>query len=436
MDCKVPGDICPSVPKAAELGEHANVGNEGTALHAAHAVDPIDLEIKDLNVHIVNTPPLWQRALRVFSSRAGPNRNKPAVKTVLSDITASMPRGSLTAIIGGSGSGKSTLLNVLSGRTTAGHVQVDGSIAYNGTSVERHSTVRSAYVMQQDVLIPCLTVRETLQYSAELRLRKPESRLEREQIVERVILELGLKECADTRIGTSTKKGCSGGEKRRTSIGVQLLANPSILFCDEPTTGLDAMSALQVIRTLKKLAENGRTVIVSIHAPRSEIWQLFDRVILLSQGSLLYAGPTGSALDHFASCGHIMPQFVNPAEFLVDLAAYDTRCAKAEGTSGARIEKLKSEWARRTRLQEKGAHLAPQVHTEDTGRSQLGVDFSRRFTLLTKRNFITAIRDPLGVMGSIITSAMMAAVCGWIFYDIGEDQAGIRSRLVYTRSAV
>src|SRR3978361_75425 len=113
-------------------------------------------------------------------------------------------------------------------------MQVSGTTTYNHEA----RNLRTAYVKQEDVLLPCLTVRETLQYAAELRLPNPPA--ERRQIVEEVILELGLKECANTRIGSTEKKGCSGGEKRRVSIAVQMLSNPSVLFLDEPTTGLDA----------------------------------------------------------------------------------------------------------------------------------------------------------------------------------------------------
>ncbi|KAI5284520.1 hypothetical protein KEM54_001269 [Ascosphaera aggregata] len=392
-------------------------------------VSPVNLNVSDLTASITPAPSLWRNPLSRFVAKTDPENGIPKVKTVLSQITASMPSGSITAIIGGSGSGKTTLLNVLSRRMTTVRMHVDGSIEFNGKSKEPISKVRSAYLMQQDVLIPSLTVRETLQYAAELRLKKPETRQEREQIVERVILELGLKECANTRIGTSAQKGCSGGEKRRTSIGVQMLANPSILFCDEPTTGLDAMSALQVIRTLKHLAESGRTVIISIHAPRSEIWQLFDRIILLSQGSVLYAGSTADALDHFASCGHVMPQFVNPAEFLVDLAAFDSRSAQAEQVANARIGALKAQWARKARETEEKISQSP-ASREDGNANELSasVSFTRKFMIFTRRNFVTAIRDPLGVVGSVLTSTMMALVCGWIFFDVGEDLAGIRSR--------
>jgi ABC-type multidrug transport system ATPase subunit len=148
------------------------------------------------------------------------------------------------------------------------NLQISGFTAFNGSPSLSH--IRHAYVMQQDVLLPRLTVRETLRYSAELRLPSGTSVEERERVVEEVILQLGLKECAETPVGDSAHKGCSGGEKRRVSIGVQLLANPSVLFLDEPTTGLDATSAYQLVRTLKNLAQKGRTIITTLHQPRSE----------------------------------------------------------------------------------------------------------------------------------------------------------------------
>jgi hypothetical protein len=110
------------------------------------------------------------------------------------------------------------------------NLDISGTTTFNGSHTL--SSIRHAYVMQQDVLLPTLTVRETLQYSAELRLPSGTSVEERERVIEEVILQLGLKECANTPIGDSVHKGCSGGEKRRVSIGVQLLSNPSVLFLD------------------------------------------------------------------------------------------------------------------------------------------------------------------------------------------------------------
>ena len=210
------------------------------------------------------------------------------------------------------------------------NLTITGSTHYNGSP--DLLTVTTAYVTQTDVLIPSLTVRETLLYAASFRLPSSTTPQRRKQLVEEVILELGLKECADTRVGDGVKKGeCSGGERRRVSIAIQMLRNPSILFLDEPTTGLDATSALHLVKTLKRLANMGRTIITTIHQPRSGIFSLFDRVTLLSRGRVAYTGPTSDCLLWFDGLlpGGLRPH-VNPADYLIDIIAVDTQTKKAE----------------------------------------------------------------------------------------------------------
>lgn len=206
------------------------------------AVNPVDVRVKDLSVSVDTAPPIWATPPSRLWGRLRGKAQPDSLKTVLDGVSAYMPSGSLTAIIGGSGSGKTSLLNVMAGRMASSRMKISGTATFNGSPDIRR--VRSAYVMQQDVLIPTLTVRETLRCSADLRLPPPTTEEERRTIVEQVIQELGLKECADTRIGNTMHKGCSGGEKRRTSIGVQMLSNPSVLLCDEPTTGMDVNKTL------------------------------------------------------------------------------------------------------------------------------------------------------------------------------------------------
>lgn len=190
-------------------------------------IDPVAVHIRDLSVEVDISPSPLETILRKFQRRKKPNlQSQETTKCVLKDVSADMPPGSLTAIIGASGSGKSSLLNTVAERMT-GNLKIGGNTTFNGR--KGIGSARCAYVMQQDVLLPMLTVRETLIYSADLRLAGM-TREQRREAVEAVILELGLKECADTRIGNNVYKGCSGGEKRRTSIAVQLLGNPSVLF--------------------------------------------------------------------------------------------------------------------------------------------------------------------------------------------------------------
>ena len=216
-----------------------------------------------LNSHTQHNGSNFSIAAHLFRRRAS-DRRQEHKKTILNDVSTTMLPGTLTAIVGASGSGKTTLLDTLAGRITMDDLTLSGTLSLDGTTHDinndRVSTQYAGYVMQDDVLIASLTVRETLTYACKLHSFCPPENIH--QVVQSAIVELGLQSCADTRVGDHSHRGCSGGEKRRTSVAVQLLANRPILFLDEPTTGLDAASALDLIKTLERLAENGRTVIM------------------------------------------------------------------------------------------------------------------------------------------------------------------------------
>lgn len=403
------------------------------------AVETVDVRVKHLNVDI-DLSPSGLSAFPAASFHRKKSTREPEVKAILRGVNAHMPSGSLTAIIGSSGSGKTSVLNTLSRRVAGGRLRTTGDITYNGSS--QLANIRSAYVMQQDVLLPTLTVRETLRYAAELRLPPPTTTEEREQVVQNVILELGLKECADTRIGNNVHKGCSGGEKRRTSLAVQMLSNPSVLFCDEVTTGLDAATAHQLVATLKALAVKGRTIICSIHQPRSEIWQLFDHVLLLSKGSPLYSGRSAGCLAYFESHGYVLPPFVNPAEFLIDLAAIDTRSPEAEESSTTRVQGLIQ--AFETSPENSGLQIAEDKTLMGpsgsvvAGYRQHHATIRHQIRVLTGRTFKTTYRDPMGIAGSLLEVTSMAVITGWIFLQLDGSLSGIRSRegALYTAASL
>ncbi|KAJ2994375.1 hypothetical protein HDV02_001649 [Globomyces sp. JEL0801] len=225
-----------------------------------------------------------------------------------------------------------------------------GDILFDGINPKQfHSNGNCGYVQQFDYLMPHLTVRETLMYTAELRLPSTMSIIEKRQSVESVILELGLKECADTVIGDSWVKGISGGEKRRVSVGCQLLLNPSILFLDEPTTGLDAYSSHNLIETLKSLADRGRTIFITIHQPRSDIFNIFDSVILLAKGNMVYAGPAGTTImNYFENLGFACPLNINPADYIIDITSVDGRTEEDKSFTETRVSKLIQDWITNT----------------------------------------------------------------------------------------
>ncbi|KAI1849617.1 hypothetical protein JX266_004566 [Neoarthrinium moseri] len=390
-------------------------------------VEPVDVQLRDLTVKVDTSPSILDPA--TFTGLFRKSSSGPSTKTLLSSINASLLPGTLTAILGGSGSGKTTLLNTIAERMNSGRLSQSGSATFNGREGVR--TARHAYVMQQDILLPTLTVRETLRYSAELRLPSSVSHEERLRVVEEVILELGLKECADTRIGNSQHRGCSGGEKRRTSIGVQLLANPSILFLDEPTTGLDATSAHQLVKTLKSLAQKGRTIITTIHQPRSEIWDLFDNLVILSRGKPVFSGPLRECSPWFSNLGFELPPFVNPAEFYIDHAAIDNRTPELEAESTQRVEGLATAWQEETPKRFAAIPSSKASEPENGAKKQLHdqhAGFFRQLRVLTDRTLKVTIRDPMGMAGSVGEAILMAIITGYIFYALARDQPGIRSR--------
>ncbi|KAG7991643.1 hypothetical protein I3843_02G087200 [Carya illinoinensis] len=164
-----------------------------------------------------------------------------------------------------------------------------GNILFDGKK-RRLDYGAVAYVTQEDVMLGTLTVKETITYSAHLRLPTKLTKEEVNSIVEGTVMEMGLQDCADRMIGNWHLRGISGGEKKRLSIALEILTRPRLLFLDEPTSGLDSASAFFVVQTLRTIARDGRTVISSIHQPSSEVFALFDDLFLLSTGETVFWG--------------------------------------------------------------------------------------------------------------------------------------------------
>ncbi|ESQ28009.1 hypothetical protein EUTSA_v10018591mg [Eutrema salsugineum] len=240
-------------------------------------------------------------------------------RTILSGVTGMVSPGEFMAVLGPSGSGKSTLLNAVAGRLHGSGLT--GKILANDSKPTKQTLKRTGFVAQDDLLYPHLTVRETLVFVALLRLPRNLTRDDKIKAAESVISELGLAKCENTVVGNTFIRGISGGERKRVSIAHELLINPSLLVLDEPTSGLDATAALRLVQTLAGMAHvKGKTVVTSIHQPSSRVFQMFDTVLLLSEGRCLFFGKGRDAMAYFDSVG-FSPAFpMNPADFLLDLA--------------------------------------------------------------------------------------------------------------------
>ncbi|KAK3033413.1 hypothetical protein RJ639_032386 [Escallonia herrerae] len=236
---------------------------------------------------------------------------------ILKEVNCEAKPGEITAIAGPSGAGKTTLLEVLAGimapRRISGHVLVNEQIM-DATYFRRVS----GFVTQEEALFPLLTVEETLMYSARLRLHGGLNKATAR--VRELLRELGLDHVEGVRIGSESTRGISGGEKRRVSIGVELVHDPAVLLIDEPTSGLDSAAALHVMLLLKSMAKNqGKTIVFTIHQPGFRILELFDQVVLLSNGIVLHHGSLCLLEERLKFAGHCIPRQVNVLEFAIDV---------------------------------------------------------------------------------------------------------------------
>lgn len=266
----------------------------------------------------------------------------------------------ILAIMGASGAGKTSLLNALNFRNNES-LNVYGEIKVNGQLVKCQNELSSisGYVQQDDMFIGSLTVRETLLFQAMLRMDESFSNEKRLKRVEEVMQEvninfrlkikanikknikLNLKKCQNIPVDIQGRKGISGGEKRRLAFACEILTDPLILFCDEPTSGLDSFIALSVMECMKSLAKQGRTIICTIHQPSSEIFELFDRLCLLSDGNLAFNGPINKCNEFFESQGYKVPVNYNPADFFIKTLAI-VPSDKESSSSRIKVIRLKN----------------------------------------------------------------------------------------------
>ncbi|KAL4891743.1 hypothetical protein BDV59DRAFT_181660 [Aspergillus ambiguus] len=245
-------------------------------------------------------------------------------KPILYDLHGAAQPGQITAIMGASGAGKTSFLDILARKNKRGAIH--GDFYVNGEKLNDNDFKSMiGFVDQEDTMLPTLTVHETILTSALLRLPRDMSRAAKEQRVIEVEKQLGIYQIRNQLIGSEEGRGrgISGGEKRRVGIACELVTSPSILFLDEPTSGLDAFNAFNVVECLVTLAKTyNRTVVFTIHQPRSNIVALFDRLVLLAQGRTVYSGPFSTCQDFFDASGYSCPPGFNIADYLVDLTMH------------------------------------------------------------------------------------------------------------------
>uniref|UniRef100_A0A250YKR4 ATP-binding cassette sub-family G member 2 n=2 Tax=Castor canadensis TaxID=51338 RepID=A0A250YKR4_CASCN len=365
---------------------------------------------------------------------------------VLSNINGIMKPG-LNAIMGPPGGGKSLLLDVLAARKDPHGLS--GDVLINGAPRPANFRSISGYVLQEDVVMDSLTVRENLQFSAALRLPTTMTNDEKNERINLVIKELGLDAVADSKVGTQFTRGVSGGERKRTSIGMELITDPSILFLDEPTTGLDSSTANAVLLLLKRMSRHGRTIIFSIHQPRYSIFKLFDSLTLLASGKLMFHGPAQEALGYFSLAGYHCEPYNNPADFFLDVINGDSsavvlsrkgRDQEADETEESSktekpiIEKLAEFYVNSSFYRETKAELDKLSMGERMKKSlafketTYVTSFCHQLRWITRRSFKNLLGNPQASIAQIIVTIVLGLVIGVIYFDLKNDSTGIQNR--------
>ncbi|XP_047435610.1 broad substrate specificity ATP-binding cassette transporter ABCG2b [Mugil cephalus] len=352
-----------------------------------------------------------------FCRKIGPE------KCILNDVSGIMRPG-MNAIMGATGSGKTSLLDVIAGRKNPAGLR-QGTVLVDGKIVTSELRLSSGYVVQDDIVMGTLSVRENLLFSANLRLDpKLHSSAEKHDRVNSIIQDLGLVDCADTKIGTEFLRGVSGGERKRCSIGMELITSPSLLFLDEPTTGLDSNTANCIISLLHKLSRRGKTVIFSIHQPRYSIFRQFDHLTLMHKGQVVYAGASDHALDYFTNLGYQIEAFNNPADFFMDITNGEAKStinlhSEDEGKNPLAIKYQQSQLHQN--VVEELDHVN-QTIAQRTQKESLATDYPTSFfyqmRVVCGRTVLNNLRNPQTSYAQFALNVFFAILVGLIYYQM------------------
>ncbi|XP_015122196.1 ATP-binding cassette sub-family G member 4 [Diachasma alloeum] len=345
-------------------------------------------------------------------------------KEVLLGIDGYFRGSCLNVLIGPSGAGKTSLLSILCGlrgrkEGVRGHVAINGSMSTADTLRKL-----ACYIPQEFELLPLLTTRETLYFAAKLKVPGSDEK-KINALVMRVASTLGLQNCLSTMTGN-----LSGGEKKRLSIGVEIVVNPRVLVLDEPTSGLDSAASLQVIILLKNIAQSGCTVICSVHQPSSQMMTHFDEMLVLAEGRDLYCGPASKIVETFGEAGFSCPPFYNISEFVIEVIT---------GQHGGDLDNLRN-YSEKFQVVSNKSFVPVFNGQEDAGRRVITKNTGRclkqkcdkwfnEFRMLIWRSTKCILRDNTLTKLRLTAHILVGIFMGLVFYKFGGDASKVPSNI-------
>ncbi|KAL8002439.1 putative AAA+ ATPase domain, ABC transporter, G1 [Plasmopara halstedii] len=426
-----------------------------------------DITVKDETNLMLELPTLaseFSKSIRALSA------NKHTVKkNILKKVSGVFKPGTITLVLGQPGSGKSSLMKLLSGRfSDQKNITIEGEVTYNGTPAAellRRLPQFVSYVTQRDKHYPSLTVKETLEFAhaccgggfserdaqhyvngtpEENQAALEAARAMFKHYPDIVIQQLGLENCQNTIVGDAMIRGVSGGERKRVTIGEMEFGNKYIMMMDEISTGLDSAATYDIIFTLRSIAKRFRkTVVISLLQPSPEVFEMFDDIVLLNDGHIMYHGPRAEALTYFESLGFQCPPRRDVADFLLDLGTDNQAQYEVNSMTCNQIPKKASQYAdifTRSQLykrmmdelqgpvseyliEDKVKHIdpIPEFHL-NFWNSTIGV--VRRQIILTKRN--TAF-----LIGRSVMVILLGLLYGSVYFQFDETRAQLVMGLIF-----
>ncbi|KAL7580267.1 hypothetical protein ACA910_013002 [Epithemia clementina (nom. ined.)] len=341
--------------------------------------------------------------------------------------------GRMLAIMGPSGSGKTTLIHALVGRIKqSSKLFLQGYRYVNGQSVVGDSIIPSAFIPQEAVFFPHMTVRETLTFRVELKLGSQVHKSVRDQVVNDLLEQVDLTKSADTIVGDSKIRGISGGERKRLSIAVEMIDSPSLVFLDEPTSGLDSTACTSLIQTLRNLADQGKTVVAVIHQPSQHVFSKFDDLLLVSEGKQMYFGEVKHVRSYVEKMGYPAEPEIGTAEHVLDCISRQPLEDETLEQAAARMENFAQAAAEQpiyldisTDNDDKKKSASVMLALTKNGRPKSGL--LTQFRLLFGRSFREVTRGKTAIFVKLFQQITVAIIYGGI-YSIGTNQASIQDR--------
>ncbi|ODO07726.1 hypothetical protein I350_03300 [Cryptococcus amylolentus CBS 6273] len=402
--------------RKGEASKHEEDGpGENIKLNDLNGVGSESLAPAD--VHAAHSVLTWKNLSYAVNVDGEPRK-------LLDNVFGYCKAGTLTALMGSSGAGKTTLMDVLAARKTEGEIQ--GEVLINGKQLPVSFQRATGYCEQMDVHLPQATVREALEFSALLRQPRHLSNKEKLAYVDTIVDLLELQDIEDALIGTPGA-GLGIEQRKRLTIGVELVSKPTLLFLDEPTSGLDGQSSYLIVSFLRKLAVAGQAVLCTIHQPSASLFARFDQLLLLrGGGQTVYFGAVDQLSDYFEKHGISIPANVNPAERMIEIVSGDISKGHDWHKTWLDSEECRARAEELDDLIDTGSKLASAVEGDEF---EYASTKGAQLRLVTKRASVQLWRNTEYVMNKVTLHISAALINGFSFWKLGDDYADIKNRI-------